>query len=75
MISITLFYLYYLKKIEEFSEAVKQYPECIEVYSLFAQILSDQQQYQLADDYFEKAMKLEPNNGELIYFDLILLVK
>jgi mitochondrial import receptor subunit TOM70 len=54
------------KKIEEFSEAVKEYPECIEVYSLFAQILSDQQQYQLADDYFEKAMKLEPHNGKKI---------
>jgi len=38
------------------------------VYSLFAQILSDQQQYQLADDYFEKAMKLEPNNGKKKHF-------
>jgi import receptor subunit TOM70 len=53
-------------QIEEFSEAVKNYPDCIEVYSLFAQILSDQQQYQLADEYFEKAMKLEPNNGEIV---------
>lgn len=51
-------------KVEEFSEAIKQYPSCIEVYSLFAQILSDQQQFELADEYFEKAMKLEPANGE-----------
>lgn len=51
------------EKIEEFSDAIKQYPNCIEVYSLFAQILSDQQQFPLADDYFEKAMKLEPGNG------------
>lgn len=61
-------------KIEEFSEAVKQYPECIEVYSLFAQILSDQQQYQLADEYFDKAMKLEPNNAGLyVHRGLLLL--
>lgn len=52
-------------KVEEFSDAIKQYPNCIEVYSLFAQILSDQQQFALADDYFEKAMKLEPGNGNL----------
>lgn len=50
-------------KVEEFSDAIKEYPTCIEVYSLFAQILSDQQQFELADDYFEKAMKLEPGNG------------
>lgn len=54
-------------KVEQFSEAIKEYPNCIEVYSLFAQILSDQQQFPLADDYFEKAMKLEPGNGEIIY--------
>lgn len=52
-------------KVEEFSDAIKEYPNCIEVYSLFAQILSDQQQFELADDYFEKAMKLEPGNGKL----------
>lgn len=53
-------------KVEEFSDAIKEYPSCIEVYSLFAQILSDQQQFELADDYFEKAMKLEPGNGETL---------
>lgn len=52
-------------KVEEFSEAIKEYPNCVEVYSLFAQILSDQQQFALADDYFEKAMKLEPGNAGL----------
>lgn len=51
-------------KVEEFSDAIKQYPNCIEVYSLFAQILSDQQQFALADEYFEKAMKLESGNGK-----------
>lgn len=59
-------------KVEEFSDAIKKYPTCIEVYSLFAQILSDQQQFQLADEYFEKALKLEPGNGENV---LDLLVK
>lgn len=51
------------KKIEDFSNAVKEYPDCTECYSLFAQVLSDQQQYSLADSYFEKAMKLEPQNA------------
>lgn len=53
------------KKVEEFSDATNTYADCVEVYSLFAQILSDQQQFQLADGYFEKAMKLEPENAGL----------
>lgn len=61
-------------KINDFTEAVKDYPDCIEVYSLFAQILSDQQQFQLADDYFGKALKLEPNNAGLyVHRGLLLL--
>lgn len=44
------------------------------MYSLFAQILSDQQQFPLADDYFGKAMKLEPNNAGLyVHRGLLLL--
>lgn len=57
------------QKVEEFSEAIKEHPNCVEVYSLFAQILSDQQQFALADEYFEKAMKIEPGNGK-IWFSL-----
>jgi len=55
------------QKIEEFTVAVKEYPQCVEVYSLFAQVLSDQQQFQLADDYFEKAMQIEPTNGMCVW--------
>lgn len=53
------------KVIEEFTDALKKYPDCVEGYSLLAQVLCDQQQYQLADQYFEKAMKLEPTNANI----------
>ncbi|CAO1336983.1 unnamed protein product [Diamesa serratosioi] len=52
-------------KIEDFSKAVERFPDCTECYSLFAQVLSDQNQFQLADTYFEKALKLEANNASL----------
>lgn len=53
------------KIIESFTEALKKYPDIVECYSLLAQVLSDQQQFQLADEYFEKAIKLEPNNAQI----------
>lgn len=51
--------------IEEFSECIERYPDCIECYSLLAQVLNDQQQFQLSDEYFEKASKLDPNNATI----------
>lgn len=49
----------------EFKNAVEKYPDCIECYSLMAQVLSDQQQFDQADSFFEKAMKMAPDNAAL----------
>jgi import receptor subunit TOM70 len=53
------------KIIESFTDALKKYPDVVECYSLLAQVLSDQQQFQLADEYFEKAIKLDANNAQI----------
>lgn len=62
--------------LEEFSDAIKhQYPDCVEAYSLFAQILSDQNQFALADDYFQKAILLDPQNAALFVHRGLLVLQ
>ncbi|XP_076626379.1 translocase of outer membrane 70 [Colletes latitarsis] len=47
-------------------KAFKKFPDCIDCYILFAQILLEKEEYYDADTYFDKAMKIDPNNA-LIY--------
>ncbi|CAD7079747.1 unnamed protein product [Hermetia illucens] len=49
----------------EFKNAIEKYPDCVECYSLMAQVLSDQSQYDQADSFFEKATKMAPDNASL----------
>lgn len=50
----------------EFKNAVEKFPDCVECYSLMAQVLSDQQQFQQADQFYDKAIKLAPENASLL---------
>ncbi|KAI8125537.1 hypothetical protein FF38_14340 [Lucilia cuprina] len=50
----------------EFKNAVEKFPDCVECYSLMAQVLSDQQQFQQADQFYEKAIKMAPENASLL---------
>lgn len=49
----------------DFNKAIDKYPNCVECYSLMAQILTDQQQFEQADIFFEKALKIDPENATL----------
>lgn len=48
-----------------FEEAMVKFPECIETYALFSQVLSDQQNFERADACYEKALKVDANNANL----------
>lgn len=56
-----------MEKMEEvmkaFQQAIQKFPECSECYTLFAQVLSDQEEYDKADKYFKKATEVEPENA------------
>ena len=41
-----------------FEEAIIRFPNCPECYLLFAQVLSDQQNFKRADEYFSRALKV-----------------
>ena len=51
--------------INSFEEAVAKFPDCVETYALFAQILCDQQQFDRADDYYTKASEVDPTNANI----------
>ncbi|XP_067009479.1 mitochondrial import receptor subunit TOM70 [Anabrus simplex] len=56
-----------MEKMEEvmkdFQSAIQRFPTCSECYTLFAQVLCDQQEYEKADSYFRKATEVEPDNA------------
>lgn len=52
--------------VKDFERAFEKYPnppECIYCYILYAQIMSETQQYQKADTYFAKAIEKDPENA------------
>ncbi|XP_073826567.1 translocase of outer membrane 70 [Musca autumnalis] len=55
-----------MRVMNEFRNAVEKYPDCVECYSLMAQVLSDQQQFPQAEQFYEKAIKLAPDNASLL---------
>jgi len=52
--------------INSFEQAVEKFPECVETYALFAQVLCDQQNFERADSYYERAIKVDPSNANLL---------
>lgn len=46
-----------------FEQAIEKFPDCSECYTLFAQMLSETQEFQKADMYFAKAIEKDPTNA------------
>uniref|UniRef100_A0A8C5RKC5 Translocase of outer mitochondrial membrane 70 n=1 Tax=Laticauda laticaudata TaxID=8630 RepID=A0A8C5RKC5_LATLA len=46
-----------------FEDVIKKFPRCAEGYALYAQALTDQQQFGKADDMYDKCIDLEPDNA------------
>ena len=52
--------------VNSFEQAVEKFPNCVETYALFAQVLCDQQNFEKADSYYERAIKVDPSNANLL---------
>lgn len=64
---------YGLRKVmDDFRNAIERFPDCVECYSLMAQVLSDQQEFQEADNFYEKATKIEPENAQILVHKALL---
>ncbi|XP_017115933.1 mitochondrial import receptor subunit TOM70 [Drosophila elegans] len=60
---------------QNFEKAIERFPNCVECYSLMAQVQADQQQFPQAQQYYEKAMKLAPKNPALIVHQAIMVLQ
>ncbi|EDW45875.1 mitochondrial import receptor subunit TOM70 [Drosophila sechellia] len=58
-----------------FQNAIERFPDCVECYSLTAQVLADQQQFAQAEEYYKKAMVLAPTNPALIVHQAIMVLQ
>lgn len=48
---------------QNFNNTIAKYPNCVEGYSLMAQILTEQSQYEQADQFYQKAINLDYKNS------------
>uniref|UniRef100_A0A8C5G7D6 Mitochondrial import receptor subunit TOM70 n=1 Tax=Gouania willdenowi TaxID=441366 RepID=A0A8C5G7D6_GOUWI len=46
-----------------FEDVTRRFPKCAEGYALYAQALTDQQQFGKADEMYDKCIELEPDNA------------
>lgn len=49
----------------DFNNAITKFPDCVESYSVMAQVLTEQQQFDQADSFFDKAIKIAPAMASL----------
>eukprot|EP00094_Tigriopus_californicus_P012644 TCALIF_12222-PA protein Name:"Similar to TOMM70A Mitochondrial import receptor subunit TOM70 (Homo sapiens)" AED:0.21 eAED:0.21 QI:0/0.4/0.5/0.83/1/1/6/169/580 len=54
------------KLIQQFQDAMEKFPKCVETYALFAQVLSDQSQFDRAEDVYQQAQKVDPKNANIL---------
>lgn len=54
-----------MKAMEKFREMTEKFPSCVEVYALYAQVLTERQEYEQAEKLYTKAVEIEPQNATL----------
>lgn len=64
-----------IQLMEGFKGAIEKYSDCVECYSILAQILSEQGQFAEADTFFEKALELDKENATLHVHRALLLLQ
>lgn len=62
------------KSMEDFSSAIKRFPNCPETYILYAQVKTERQEFQEAEQLYQKAMQIDPHNAAVyVHRGLLLL--
>ncbi|XP_049282615.1 mitochondrial import receptor subunit TOM70 [Anopheles funestus] len=50
---------------KRFNELLEEYANCVECYSILAQVLTEQQNFAEADSCFARALKVDPNQAQI----------
>lgn len=60
----------------DFERSLERFPKCAEAFILFAQVLSDQQEWSRAESLFDQALSVDPSNASLyVHKGLVQLQK
>lgn len=63
-----------MKNMEDFRKATEKFPSCSEAFILFAQVLTERQQFDKAEELYKKATDLDSNNASVyVHRGLLLL--
>lgn len=63
-----------MQNMEDFRKTTEKFPSCSEAFVLFAQVLTERQEYQKAEDLYLKAIELDPGNASVcVHRGLLLL--
>lgn len=64
-----------MKSMEDFRKATEDLPRCAEAFVLFAQVLTERQEFEKAERLYLKASEIEPNNATIQVHRGVLLLQ
>ncbi|KAK9873063.1 hypothetical protein WA026_020796 [Henosepilachna vigintioctopunctata] len=64
-----------IENMSNFRKATEKFPDCSESFVLFAQVLTERENFEEANNMYEKALKLNPNNASIFVHKGLLLLQ
>src|SRR5699024_9403830 len=54
-----------MESLANFRKGIEKFPSCVETYVLYAQVLTEKQDFQEAENLYKKAMEIDPSNATI----------
>ncbi|CAH0561244.1 unnamed protein product [Brassicogethes aeneus] len=64
-----------MESLSGFQKGIEKFPDCPEAYVLFAQVKTEKQDFQEADELYKKALKVDPQNASIYVHKGLLLLQ
>lgn len=64
-----------MKSMEGFRKATEKFPTCSETYVLYAQVKTERQEFQDAEELYQKALKIDAENASIFVHRGLLLLQ
>lgn len=61
--------------LDQFRKCIDKFPTCSEAFVLYAQVLTERQDFEKADELYEKALEIEPSNATILVHRGLLLLQ
>ncbi|XP_019869580.1 mitochondrial import receptor subunit TOM70 [Aethina tumida] len=64
-----------IDSMSSFERAIEKFPSCPETYVLFAQVKTEKQQYEEAEELYKRALQIDPSNASVYVHKGLLLLQ